>query len=166
MPAPLHHSITVLFTQGTVPLVTAAHPLLLFVWRELADAVAELLTIIFEKSWLSGDVPRDWKKANITAICKKGRKEDPGNSRPASLISVPRKIMEQILLNDMVRHMSDDQVTRGSQHGFAKGKWCLTCLVGFCDGMTALVDNGRAADVIYLELCKAFDTVLHHIPLC
>ena len=79
MPAPLHHSITVLSTQGTVPLVTAAHPLLLFVWRELADAVAELLTIIFEKSWLSGDVPRDWKKANITAICKKGRKEDPGN---------------------------------------------------------------------------------------
>jgi len=30
----------------------------------------------FKKTWLSGKAPRDWKKWNITAIFKKGRKED------------------------------------------------------------------------------------------
>jgi len=57
------------------------HPRVL---RELADAAAEQLSMILEKSWQSGEVPGDHKKGNIVPIFEKGRKKDPGNYQPVS----------------------------------------------------------------------------------
>ncbi|PKU30031.1 rna-directed dna polymerase from mobile element jockey-like [Limosa lapponica baueri] len=98
-------------------------------------------------------------------IHKKGRKDDPGNYRPVSLISVPGKVMEEIILSAITQRMKDTQMIRPSQHGFMKGRSCLTHLISFYDKVTRLVDEGKAVDVVYLDFSKASDMVSHGILL-
>ncbi|CAM5128318.1 unnamed protein product [Natator depressus] len=101
------------------------------------------------------------KKANTVPIFKKGKKENPGNYRPVSLISVAGKIMEQVLDESILKHLKERKVIRNSQHGFTKGKLWLTNLIAFYDEITGSVDMGKALDMMYLDFSKAFDMVSH-----
>jgi len=109
--------------------------------------------------------PRTTEKPMFTPIFKKGKKEDPGNYRPVSLTSIPGKMMEQLILEVIIKQVEEKKVTRSSQHGFTKEKSCLTNLIAFYEGMTGWVDEGRAVDVVSLDFSKAFDTVSHNILL-
>ncbi|PKU45189.1 rna-directed dna polymerase from mobile element jockey-like [Limosa lapponica baueri] len=73
--------------------------------------------------------------------------------------------MEQIILSAITWYVQGNQVIRPSQHGFMKGRSCLTNLISFYDKVTHSVDEGKAVDVVYLSFSKAFDTVSHNILL-
>ncbi|KFP67443.1 hypothetical protein N322_10156, partial [Cariama cristata] len=83
------------------------HPRVL---RELAEVLTEPLSIVYQQSWLTGEVPVNWKLANVTPIYKKGQREYSGNNRSVSLTLVPGKVMEQIILSAIARHVQDNQV--------------------------------------------------------
>ena len=136
------------------------HPRVL---RELLNVVVKPLSIILRQSWLTGDVPADWRVANVMPIFTKDRKDDPGSYRSISLTSVPGKVMEQIISGTIMDQLKVNQGIRPSQHGFTNGRSCLTNLISFYDKVTHLVDGGKAVNVVYLDFSKAFDTVPHNI---
>jgi len=106
------------------------------VQRELADVIAEPLSIIFERSWRTGEVPKDWRNTTGTPVFKKGKEEDPVNYRTISLTSILGKMMEQLILEIIIKQVEENKAIRSSQHGFTKGKSCLTNLIAFYDGIT------------------------------
>lgn len=128
------------------------------VLREVPNVVAKPLFMVFENPWHAGEVLGNWKRENIAPIFRKCKKEDPRNYWPVSL-SVPGKIMEQILLGAMLRHMKNRDVIWDSWHSFTMARSCLTNLVALCGQVTTTVDKERAKDVIYLDFHKAFDLV-------
>lgn len=78
----------------------------------------------------------------------------------AILTSDLGKVVEQIFLEATSKHMKDEKVTRGKQHGFTKERSCLPNFIAFCDGVP---DKRRERDVECLDFCKAFDTVSYSL---
>ena len=73
--------------------------------------------------------------------------------------------MEQIVLGEITQHVHGVQGIRPSQHGFIKGRSCLTNLISFYNWVTRLINEGKAVDVLCLDFSQAFDTVSHSILL-
>ncbi|CAM5086522.1 unnamed protein product [Natator depressus] len=71
--------------------------------------------------------------------------------------------MEQVLKESILKHLEERKVIRNSQHGFTKGKSCLTNLIASYLIIEGTVVMGKALDMIYLDLSKAFDTISHSI---
>ena len=61
---------------------------------ELVEEISEVVAIMYNKSLTTGDIPNDWKLANVTPVFKKGSKSNPSNYRPVSLTVNLCKILE------------------------------------------------------------------------
>ncbi|MES9884607.1 MAG: reverse transcriptase family protein, partial [Sedimenticola sp.] len=131
------------------------------VLKECRMSLVDPLTRIFKMSLDSGILPSDFKKANISPIFKKGSRSSPGNYRPVSVTSIPGKILESIIRDSMVTHLERNELIADEQHGFVKGKSCLTNLLETLDDVTSALDLGEGLDMIYLDYSKAFDSVPH-----
>jgi hypothetical protein len=128
---------------------------------ENADVVSLPLLLIYKKSLESGVVPSDWKRANVTAIYKKGDKSSASNYRPISLTSQVCKVLESKVRDSILDHVGKHELIKETQHGFVKRRSCLTNLLEFLEFVTDYVDQGYPIDVIYLDFQKAFDKVPH-----
>ena len=59
----------------------------------------------------------------------------------------------------LVEHLERNSLFNSSQHGFRAKRSCLSQLLSHYDRITALLDEGKGVDVVYLDFAKAFDKV-------
>ena len=78
-----------------------------------------------------------------------------------SVTSVIGKILEYIIARRIREHLDLHNLINSSQHGFTKGKSCVTNLLSFYKSVFEAADNDSNYDIIYLDFSKAFDTVPH-----
>jgi len=118
--------------------------------------------VILTSSFESGEVPEDWKTAVIVPIYKKkGLLSDPTNYRPVSLTSVPCKIMECLIIDNLVEFTESNNILTKHQHGFMQHRSCLTNLLEALEAWTEALDEGLGVDVLFLDCRKAFDSVAY-----
>jgi ribonuclease P/MRP protein subunit RPP40 len=123
--------------------------------------ICKPVCMIFKQSLAEASVPADWKEANVCPIYKTGGKGKASNYRPVSLTCQLCKVFESIVRDEMVLYLENNKLIHDSQHGFRKGKSCLSNLLSFLDQVTRTMDLGFSMDAIYLDFAKAFDKVPH-----
>jgi hypothetical protein len=131
------------------------------VLQKCASVLAYPLCEILNKSLRAGEVPSQWKNANITPLFKKGNKMDPSNYRGISLTSIICKLLEGFVKDKIINHLSVNNLLNQNQHGFTKGKSCVTNLLETVDLLTSELSKNNATDVVFIDFAKAFDVVPH-----
>ena len=131
--------------------------------KECSFQIAPSVCELFNHSLHTGQIPSEWKSANVTPVHKKDRKEPAENYRPISLLPILGKVLEREVcfrLYDHVKH----QITK-FQHGFLRQRSCVTQLLSVLHNIGQSLDKNIQTDIIYLDFAKAFDSVDHNILL-
>ena len=122
---------------GKSPGPDLVHPRVL---KELAEALAPPLHIIFKTLMDTGIVPAIWREANVTAIFKnKGNCWQAGNYRPVSLTSVVCKVMESFVRDSMMQHLEQNDLLSNQQCGFISGRPTGLQLLNVMDEWTSVL---------------------------
>ena len=131
----------------------------------LAVPLSPCLSDYFQLSLNAQQVPSLWKKGLITPIYKGGKRDDPANYRPITLLPTISKTMEAIVADALRRFLEDNHLLTPYQHGFRNGHSCTSNLLLTRDDWTKHLDAGTEVDVVYLDFSKAFDRVHHNTLL-
>lgn len=131
------------------------------VFKRCAHSLYKPLAMIFNTSLMYKEVPEIWKESIITAIPKKPNSVLLSSFRPISITPTPIKIMEKILRERIMGHLSRNRLIPFEQHGFTAGASTVTQLSDCVFDWNFASNNGNSVDVIYFDLSKAFDKVCH-----
>lgn len=131
--------------------------------KQSHEKVAPFLTDIINDSLSTGIFPSKYKIAHICPVFKTGDPTQPSNYRPISLLPVCSKILEKIVLQQLltffksqkIQYIPDEQFAYRAQHS------CEDALVLATERWRKALDQNLYCGVVLADLSKAFDRVQH-----
>jgi hypothetical protein len=138
--------------------------------RVLKNTLCSLLvplSLLFNTIFRTGEYPDRFKNMYVLPIYKgKGVKSDPNSYRPISSVSTLSKLFEHVLKRLVMKHVEDSELLDDNQHGFRSRRSCQTALMSFTQRIFNELDKpNHLVVVVFIDLRKAFDSVVHLILL-
>jgi hypothetical protein len=128
-----------------------------------AEEVAPSLTNLFNLSLTSGEVPNEWKLANVIPVFKSGAKNLCSNYRPISITSIVSTVLEKIICEKVLQHLYASRQIPDNQHGFLPRRSCSTMHLDTINKWQCTLDRNSGGHIhaISLDCEKAFDHIPH-----
>ena len=129
------------------------------------EIIAKPLSVIFNASLQSGQVPAEFKAARVVPLFKKGKAEDMDNYRPISILPILSKVLERVVHQQVYHYLQSNKILNPFQCGFRKCHSAEFAALSFADTIRRNIDQGQLTRAVFIDLRKAFDTVNHELLL-
>jgi hypothetical protein len=128
---------------------------------QLTRHIARLANAVLVAGW-----PARWKDAEVSPLWKgRGSREDAGTYRPVSLLPASARLVERLILPQLLAHFSKIGLLPPAQHGFRPGHSCESALAHMLEAVAQARGRGEVVLVASFDAQAAFDTLSHDILL-
>jgi hypothetical protein len=131
----------------------------------ISNEIAAPLSHIFNLSLSQGIFPEKLKNCRVIPIFKSGDNLNVDNYRPISLLSSISKILEKIVAEKLIFHLTSNDLLYNHQYGFLPNKSTEQNLLHIVNYITEALNDGMYCMGVFLDLRKAFDVCSHEILL-
>ena len=133
--------------------------------KEIIDSIAPALSIVFNKSMVTGEFPNIMKLAEIVPLYKGKEHYLETNYRPISLLTTMSKVLEKIVYQRVYTFLQETGQLYENQFGFRESHSCEHAVGQVINGIVKGLENKVNNACVLLDLSKAFDTIEHKIML-
>jgi hypothetical protein len=131
----------------------------------IGNEIAVPLAHIFNLSLGSGTFPEQLKQSRVIPIFKSGNHLECDNYRPISLLSSISKILEKIVSEKLLNHLTSNDLLYVHQYGFIPKRSAEHNLMHILNYVSTALNGGNYCVGVFLDLKKAFDVCSHTILL-
>jgi len=127
------------------------------------STTVEYLTAIINESLRTGYVPAVFKHATVCPIPKSGDPQLSSNYRPVSLLPICSKILERIVLDQLLAFFNSNNIpyVPANQFAYRSDHSCEDCLTLAVNRWLQALDDDEFCGIVFADLSKAFDRVKH-----
>jgi hypothetical protein len=129
--------------------------------RDLTPFLAPTLTALFNRSIDDNEYPDALKLTKLIEVYKSKDVTLPVNYRPISLLPIIAKILDTILNNQLMDHLTKHNLISPTQYAFRPNSSTTLALQTIINNIHQHKSKHKPTLAIYIDLSKAYDTISH-----
>uniref|UniRef100_A0A8K9WQN7 Reverse transcriptase domain-containing protein n=1 Tax=Oncorhynchus mykiss TaxID=8022 RepID=A0A8K9WQN7_ONCMY len=130
---------------------------------KLSAEIATLITSLFNLSFVSSEIPKDWKAAAVIPLFKGGDTLDPNCYRPKSILPCLSKVFESQVNKKIIDHFESHHTFSAIKSDLRAGHGCTLATLKVLSDILTSIDKKQYCAAVFIDLANVFDSVNHHI---